>query len=273
MMKILIFGDKGYIANSLLFDREKNFDVILLNKKIINQKKKFNKKVDVIIHTLGANKFNSQKKNIISLKNKQQITIDLIKFAKKNKIKKIIYISSANIYKNDLNLNDPYSNAHIEAESILKKNSNDYLKILILRASHFFGIRDTINSKGKFLSIGNNFIKCALKKQNFVLNNIEAKINILPLNYFIYRISKLLNFKRNFIKKDIFFLEIKLKVFLKYLSDFVQSKTGISSVIHLNNGRILRQKKTNYFKKFSYKKKLLDKETEKTINYIQKNYN
>ena len=245
-MKILIFGNKGYIANSIFFDKKKNFDVILLNKKVINQKKKFNKKVDLIIHTLGANKFNSQKKNIVTLKNKQQITIDLIKFAKKNKIKKIIYLSSVNIYKNDkknLNLKDSYSNAHIAAENILKKNSNNHLKILILRASHFFGIRDIINSKGKFLSIGNKFIKCALKKQNFILNNIDAKINILPLNYFIFRISKLLDFKGNFTRKDIFFLEISLKVFLKYLSDFIKLKTGISSVIYLDNGKILRQKK------------------------------
>lgn len=275
-MRILIFGDKGYISNSLFFDKEKKFDVILLNKREVNQKKKFNKKVDLIIHTLGANKFNSQKKSVTTFKNKQKITIDLINFAKKNKIKKIIYLSSINIYQNNkknLNLKDPYSNAHIAAENILKKNSNNHLKILILRASHFFGIRDVINSKGKFLSVGNKFIKCALNKQIFILNNIDAKINILPLNYFISRISKLLSFKGNFVRKDIFFLEVSLKVFLKYISDFIQLKTGISPVIHLSNGEILRQKRTNYLKKINHKKKFfLNKEIENTINFIKINY-
>ena len=39
-MKALIFGDKGYIANSIFFDKVKSFEVILLDKKTINQKKK-----------------------------------------------------------------------------------------------------------------------------------------------------------------------------------------------------------------------------------------
>ena len=275
-MKALIFGDKGYIANSIFFDKVKSFEAILLDKKTINQKKKFNKKVDLIIHTLGANKFISKKNKNSTLKSKQQITLDLVNFAKRNKIKKIVYISSTNIYKNNkkkFNLEDPYISAHIVAENILKKYANSNLKIMILRTSHFFGLRDTIKSKGKFLSVGNQFIKYAFRRKKFILKNNNAKINILPFNYFINKISKLLFFKSFFVKKDILFLEIRLDIFLKYLSDFVTLKTSLSPIIYLDSGKILQLKKTKFFDKMNKKKKsYLDKEIEYSINFFKKHY-
>ena len=133
-MKVLIFGKKGYLSNSLLFDRKKKFRITLLSKKVLREKIKFKEKFDLIIHSLGANKFVSEKNKKETLKNKKELTYSLINFAKEHNIRKIIYISSTNIYKNKYNYNkNSYINGHLQIEKFLKKISSAKLKILVLR--------------------------------------------------------------------------------------------------------------------------------------------
>ena len=143
-MNVLIFGNKGYLSNSILFDKKKNFKVTLLPKTILNQNKTLDREFDLIIHTLGANKFDSEKKKKKTLINKKDFTTKILRFAEKNRIKKIIYISSMNIYlkkKKSVNLKNNYIKNHILTEQILKKNVSKNIKILILRISHLFGMR------------------------------------------------------------------------------------------------------------------------------------
>ena len=273
-MNIVIFGKKGYLSNSLFYDKAKKLKIKLLSKTKLEQKKKISEKIDIIIHSLGPNKFDMAKDVEKNLIDKKDITLKLLNFAKNNNVKKIIYISSINIYKKNIkkiNLNNPYSKLHIKAEKILKKEASKNLKIMILRVSHLFGIRDTINSKGKFLSVGNAFVKAAVQKTKFIIRNPEAKINILPLNYFINRLSKIINFKKNFYVKDIYYTELKLIFFLNIISHFIKKHLGYYPfIVHKNKKIIVKE---NLYNKVKIKKKkisLLVSEIESTLNYFIK---
>ena len=163
-MKVLIFGKKGYLSNSLLFDQKKKFRITLLSKKVLREKIKLKEKFDLIIHSLGANKFDSEKNKKETLKNKKKLTYSLINFAKEHNIRKIIYISSTNIYKKNYNYNkNSYINGHLQIEKSLKKISSAKLKILVLRISHLFGIRDIVksNSLSNLLNSGDDNVSSA----------------------------------------------------------------------------------------------------------------
>ena len=275
-MNIVIFGTKGYLSNSILFDKNKKIKIQLLSKQKLTQKKKIKRKIDLIVHTLGPNKYEVSKNPTQNLIDKIKITQKIIDFAKKNSVKKIIYISSINIYQKNskkLNFKNAYSKAHIEAETILKKNSSANLKIMILRISHLFGIRDTVSSKGKFLSLGNNFIKHAVEKKIFIVKKPNTSLYILPINYLISKIFKIITFKKNFETKNIFFLKIKIILFLKIISNYIFKNLNYYPVIVYKSRKINFAKDISKIKVYKNKKiNFLIDEIEKTIQFFCKNY-
>lgn len=274
-MNIIIFGTKGYLSNSLLFDKNKKIKIKLLSKQKLIQKKKI-KKIDLIVHTLGANKYEVSENPTQNLIKKIKITQKIIDFAKKNSVKKIIYISSINVYQKSskkLNLRNAYSKAHIEAEKILKKNSSANLKIMILRISHLFGIRDTVSSKGKFLSLGNNFIKHAVDKKIFTVKKPNSSLHILPINYLISKLLKIITFKKNFEINNIFFLKIKIILFLKIISNYIFKHLNYYPDIVYKSRKINFAKDISKIKLYKNKKiNFLIDEIEKTIQFFCKNY-
>ena len=275
-MNIVIFGTKGYLSNSILFDKNKKIKIELLSKQKLIQKKKIKRKIDVIVHTLGPNKYEVSENPTKNLINKIKITQKIIDFAKKNSVKKIIYVSSINVYQKNskkLNFRNAYSKAHIEAETILKKNSSVNLKIMILRISHLFGIRDTVSSKGKFLSLGNNFIKHAVEKKIFTVRKPNTTLHILPINYLISILLKTITFKKNFEIKNIFFLKIKIILFLKIISNYIFKHLNYYPDIVYKSRKINFAKDISKFKVCKNKKiNFLIDEIEKTIHFFCKNY-
>ena len=275
-MNVLIFGTKGYLSNSLLFDKKKNFKITLLPKSEVSRKKYLKKKFDVIIHSLGANKFESNKNASKTSTEKKKLTFKLLDFAERNNIKKIIYISSTNVYfknKKLLNLRNPYSKAHILTEKTLKKKVSKNIKILILRISHLFGLRDTTKSKGKFLSIVNNFIKCLINKKDFVIRDKTAEINILPLSYLISRLDNLIKFKNNYKIIYISFLRIKIIPLLNIISNRISIKLSNKPHVCLKDSKYLNLDKIGISKKkITSKMKIFIKEVDETIDYFNKNY-
>ena len=273
-MKVLIFGKKGYLSNSLLFDQKKKFRITLLSKKVLREKIKLKEKFDLIIHSLGANKFDSEKNKKETLKNKKKLTYSLINFAKEHNIRKIIYISSTNIYKKNYNYNkNSYINGHLQIEKSLKKISSAKLKILVLRISHLFGIRDIVKSKGKFISVPNKFIQSALNRRKYLIKDKNAKINILPMSYLIFKIENLINFKKNYKIVDISFINLKLTFLLQLISKRIIHKFKFKPKIHFNDGKQLDLNKIKeYSIKNGAKLKILNKEIDETIDFLKKNY-
>ena len=276
-MNVLIFGTKGYLSNSLLNEKKRSFKVTLFPKSILYKNIISVKKFDLIIHTLGANKFETKSNKKKTLK-KKELTIKIINFAKRNQIKKIVYISSTNIYSKKknidlLNQNSPYVAAHIETEKILKKYSSKNMKILILRISHLFGLRDTSTSKGKFLSVVNNFIQHSIKGKNFIIKNKNAEIDLLPISYLVFKLNNLLNFRKKYKIVDIGFYKIKILALIKIVSNRIFLKKKIKPQVRLVNGKYLHFEKINEPKINSAKLKILIKEIDDAINFFIKKYN
>ena len=55
--------------------------------------------IDAVIHLVGMNKEMCKKKRAKSLAFKKKVTLNIIKACKHNKIKKLIYLSSSQVYK------------------------------------------------------------------------------------------------------------------------------------------------------------------------------
>ena len=117
-MKIALTGNTGFIGKNLEnFFSEKNYEIITLGRHKFNDIKfdildeknikcsKKTKKIDVLIHSasVSVNEFFRKKKithnKIIKILNYELKSLEkIITFSKINKIKKIIFISSASVY-------------------------------------------------------------------------------------------------------------------------------------------------------------------------------
>ena len=156
----------------------------------------------------------------------------------------------------------------------MKKNVSKNIKILILRISHLFGIRDNIKSKGKFLSIVNNLIKHSFKNKPFVIKNKNAVIDLLPLSFLITRLDKLLYFKYTYKIIDISFLSLKIIPLIEIISHRLIKKLNIFPQVRFSNGNHLNLSKINILRKQkSHKLKTFIKEVDESINFYDKKYN
>jgi len=141
MKKILITGATGNLGGVLKSDLIKNnYDVLCLTKRKIKSKREIygdlndyysllnaTKDINIVIHLAGV--INGSKK----LLNKVNIqgTKNLINVCERNKVKKIIFISSL-----DVKLETPYGISKLKAEEIIK---NSKLKYIILRPCVIYG--------------------------------------------------------------------------------------------------------------------------------------
>mgnify|MGYP001335964092 CR=1 FL=1 len=201
-MNILITGNLGYIGSVLsdyLIKKEYKivgFDNNLYKKNILCNDNKLNKqinkdirnvsdedfkKIDILIFlaALSNDPLGELNPNITNEIN-FEASISFIKKAKKNGVKKVIFISTQSIYgvsktneelDEELSEKNPvteYAKAKYKAEIELRKIASDNFVICILRPSTVFGVSPRFRSDIVF----NNFISCAyLNKKIEILSD------------------------------------------------------------------------------------------------------
>lgn len=228
-MKILITGGRGLVAGRLAkYLKSKSYQVKLVGRKIENNysnKKKLNiypinwnrdtsiksnlKNIDVIVHAAGSNAEDAKKNPTKALKFKQKSTSKLIYYAKKMKIKKIIYLSSCHVYKknnkknliHENSLTDsviPYKKAHLAAEKKLSEiGSNNELQYIILRISNIVGspINKTSNC---WTLLANDLCRQAiLNKKMIIKSSQNQNINFITMTE-VFRVINFIIKNKNF---------------------------------------------------------------------------
>ena len=158
-MKIIITGATGFIGNRLVSKIDKKNKIIafvMKSSKIDNLKKlgaeirygnllnkdsvfKAIKNADAVIHLATSHLVGNEKGNIIGTKN-------LIEACKKNKIRKIIFISSMATKRKSM---DDYGKGKLEIEKMIKSSG---LKYVILRPSIIYS-EDNLSLIGKNLKL------------------------------------------------------------------------------------------------------------------------
>jgi UDP-glucose 4-epimerase len=153
MKKILITGAAGYIGNCLFSYLKKKYEVYGLDKVVNNNNKFFYKadllnikltnqilkklKPDLIIHLAGQSTVDSIENKKDYIKNNQNATANLIKSMKVNAIKKIIFSSTAAVYKSNNNKifserskiqpNNIYGSTKYKCELFIKQSNLNYI--------------------------------------------------------------------------------------------------------------------------------------------------
>jgi UDP-glucose 4-epimerase len=153
MKKILITGAAGYIGNCLFSYLKKKYEVYGLDKVANNNNKFFYKadllnikltnqilkklKPDLIIHLAGQSTVDSIENKKDYIKNNQDATANLIKSMKVNAIKKIIFSSTAAVYKSNNNKifserskikpNNIYGSTKYKCELFIRQSNLNYI--------------------------------------------------------------------------------------------------------------------------------------------------
>ena len=211
-MKILITGASGYLATSIAILLQKKHNLSLLTRKaskISNIKKnkikiiriknydqilslKIHDSYDCILHCVGMNKISSNMNFKKAQKLKLNSTKNILNFALKNKIKKFIYISSMQVYRNynikkiineksQLENKTAYASAHLSAEKIITKYKNK-IDYTILRPSSVFGYYYQSSSRELIRTILNNFCYQAKVKKIIKIQKPNWVSNFLPIS-------------------------------------------------------------------------------------------
>lgn len=140
--------------------------------------------IDVIIHLLGPNASECQDNVELALNISVNYTQKLLISANKNKVKKIIYFSTAHVYSSplvglitetsSLKNQHPYAQSKIAAENLILKSLNkSNLSGLIIRLSNSFG--PPVDTRPNcWMLIFNDFCKQAILNKKIV---IKSKVN------------------------------------------------------------------------------------------------
>ena len=218
-MNIIILGASGYLGGEIA-NKLSNKNVFACSRNVINPKLgkikfirvknysyltmlKFIKNMDIVIHAVCLNKIDSQRLKKKSILLKKKITQNILKACIANRVKKLIYISTIQVYGNYYNkkkiceksLTFPlnfYSKAHLEAENLIKKSYK--VNYIICRVSNVFGFNffDKNMNNEKFKTIINNLFLEMLKKKLVMILNPNTLRNFIPITVFLKIIKKLI---------------------------------------------------------------------------------
>lgn len=219
-MRILITGGYGFIGGRLAEHLSRNGHTILIGSRFCDERKCWIpkakcvlinisdhlslenacKNVDVVIHALGMNAQECQKDPSMAIEVNAIFPGKLINAAKLNKVKRFIYLSTAQVYSSPLlNIIDentktrnthPYATSNLAGEhSILSENG---IETCSLRISNSFGppIHKNVNCWHLLI---NNLCRQAIEKQKIILRSDPTQLRdfitltdlILAIEYFI----------------------------------------------------------------------------------------
>ena len=312
MNKILITGGCGFIGSHVVeffFSKYKNSKIIVYDKityagnasylnKIIKSNRlkiikkdindfnsllKYTKKVDLLIHMAAEshvdNSFESAKKFIDT---NVQGTRSVLDACRVNKIKKIIHVSTDEIYgeiykgsfseNSNFNPSNPYSSSKAAAEMIIKGYQHSFkLNISIVRANNIFGERQ---HPEKLIGA----CCCAILKKEFINlhgNGLQKRTFLYVKDFAeaLYRITKLknkneiFNIGTNFEYKNIDVVKLIVKKFNKEFKNvvkFVQDRPFNDHRYSINIDKI---KKLNWHPKHK-----LEDRMDEIINWYKVNF-
>ena len=305
-MNVFITGGSGYLATSLAFYLSKNNKIILgtrkpnkikiekKNIKIVKldnySKKNLNDKlrnVEAVIHLVGASKLKS--KSTTSINIKKNSTSNIIEACEKNKVKKLIYLSSIQVYKkfekkkkitenSELEKKSFYSLAHLKAEKIiLNKKKNEIKNFIIIRASSIFGANIYSESRELIFTLVNNFCYQLVTTKTLKINNPEIVRNFLPLSVFQKFIQFVLknNFSKNtriinFGYKTLYLYQLAELLIKRYNKIFKHKPKLILPNYKKKNKKFLFKSKYSNNK---YNKKIFLREIDKTLKLFDNLFN
>ena len=300
-MKIFITGGSGYVgsilANSLsskfsitVGSQKKIFKVNQIKKmkyKVINYKsaeslKFFFKDFDAVIHLVGMNKIECEKNKDKSLLFKERVTTNILKACIHNNIKKLIYLSSSQVYKNFQNrlVNEKskidnenfYSRSHLLAEKLILKR--DLVNYTIVRASNIFGFIKVDKLGEQKKNLVHKLCEEAFKYKTITLQNPNTIKNFLPTSILALNIIQILKSNKfdqriinvGYKSMSLYSLALKIKNRFKTLKD---------QKIKILKGKNLKSQKnfhkySSLFNRFKYAQKEFIVEIDNIINLLIK---
>ena len=300
-MKIFITGGSGYIgsilANSLppkfiinvgsqkkiiKIDKIKKLKYREVNYQSLKSLKKNFKGIDAVIHLVGMHKAECEKKKIKSLLFKEKVTLNILKACKYNNIKKLIYISSSQVYKNfqtkaineksKVGQVDFYSKSHLLAEKLILKEDINYYTVV--RASNIFGFTKIEKSGEQKKNLVHKLCEEASKYNIIRIENPNIIKNFLPISILTENIKLILKSK----KFDQRIINIGYKSMSLYsLAQKIKNRFKIlkNKKIKILIGKKLKKTNNDHrylslFKKFTYSKKKFIIEIDNVIHLSAK---
>jgi UDP-glucose 4-epimerase len=230
-MKILITGASGYLGGriSSFFSSMSKYEIILASRRAVKIPNNFKnikviqinwkdeesisnacKNIDVIIHTAGMNAqdcyINPEEANNVN----GIYTARLVENAILNKVKKIIYFSTAHVYNSPLKgiitedvkpkNKHPYSTSNLAGEkSVIQAHLSGKIQGVVLRLSNCIGAPKDVNSNCWMLLV-NDLCKQIIEHQKMKLNTDGKQLRNFITITDVCRVVNLiidLNFKSN----------------------------------------------------------------------------
>ena len=189
MNKIIIAGIKGYLGNrSKIFFKKKGF-------KVYDYKKKIPKTSDVILNMCGppqsfCEKYPKKTRFFRAKLNKQ-----LIRLAKRKKVRIFFYISTMHVYKDSKFLSpnskifpkNQYSISHIngEKEIIRSSKQNKNIQFKILRLTNCIGVPHKKKCNSWKLLINDLCKQATTKNQIRIYSKTNTSRDFITIEYFL----------------------------------------------------------------------------------------
>ena len=303
-MRIMLTGSSGTIGTRL-FEKllQLNHDVIGVDRKENKWNKSLNKRtvridllkqsdliklpkdIDLIIHlAANARVYELVKNPDLALEN-MVTTFNVLEFARKNKVNKIIFSSSREIYGNSIEENlmaedkvkiesceSPYSASKISAEALIHAYKKVYgIDFVIIRFSNVYGMYDDSDRVTPL------WIRQALKNENLIVYGESKVLDCTYIDDAINGVMKIIERFDN-IKAETFNIAYGKGVKLTYVANKIRELLKSESKIIIKENRLgevwkFQANISKARKLLGYEPKVdIDNGLMRTINWYKKFY-